>query len=127
MECPKCKSGDLQRPAKPRAFEIFTCRKCGEESAIHNHYPIADEFRSKHKIFRGMYFVTEANALKDFIKLKNILRKCFWFELSQLEAQYLDEKKVWELGTFLDTEVEQIRLACQNKSIEILFEQVEDD
>jgi hypothetical protein len=77
MECPKCKSRDLQRPAKPRAFEIFTCRKCGEESAIHNHYPIADEFCSKHKIFRGMYFVTEANAVKDFIKLKKHTKKMF--------------------------------------------------
>jgi hypothetical protein len=71
--------------------------------------------------------VVADNITKDFIKLKNMLKSCQWFRFSELEAQRLDKVNVWDLGIFLDIEVEQIKLACQQNSIEIIFELAEDD
>src|SRR5262245_2308159 len=100
MQCPKCNSEDLEPPAERRALEIFKCLNCGEELALHCHYPIPDEFRSKHEVFQGRYSVVGENATKDFIKLKNMLRGCQWFQLSKLETQRLDKANVWDLGIF---------------------------
>ena len=127
MQCPKCNSADFERPAERCALEIFRCLCCGEELAVRCHYSVPDEFRSKHEVFRGRYLVADDTATKNFIKLKNMLRGCQWFQLSQLEAQRLDKAKVWDLGFFLDIEVAQIKLACQQNSIEIIFELAEDD
>jgi hypothetical protein len=127
MQCPKCNSEDFEHPAVRSALEIFKCLSCGEEIAVHCHYLIPDEFRSKHEVFRGRYLVVDDNATKDFIKLKNMLRGCQWFQLSKLEDQRLDKANVWDLGIFLDIEAAQIKVACQQNSIEIIFELADDD
>ena len=128
MQCPNCKSEDIERPATPSAMEIHKCRTCGEEIAVLCHYLPAKEHQLKRAIYRGRHCLSAPkDAAKNFIKLKKILRDCRWFQLANLENQRIAGKTEWMLGEFLDFEVERILNLCQASSIEVVFEKVEGD
>ena len=74
-------------------------------------------------LFSGVHIVSNhTEAIKNFTKLKKILIDCEWFDLSQLEKQYLEGKFTWDLGQFLDIEVERINEKCRELSIQITFD-----
>ena len=124
MSCPICGAGhdSIRRPVEPSAMEVHLCTSCGHEFAVHCQYPIPEEYWSKNKIFLGTYTVPNENEVaKSYIKLTKILRYCEWFQLSKLEQQRIEGKKTWELGQFLDVEVERIKEECRAHAISICF------
>ncbi len=103
-------------------MEIHLCTSCGHEFAVHCLYPIPEKYWSKNKIFLGSYTVpNESDVAKSYIKLSRILRNCEWFNPSKLEQQRIEGKKTWELGQFLDVEVEKINEECRLHAISICF------
>jgi len=125
MKCTKCTSENLQMPEMQSGMELFKCLSCGYELYIHNHYPLAECFVSEHKFFRGNYLLSsQKDAVKNFIKLKGILHGCEWFQLSKLEEQKLEGKLNWELGQFLDKEVERIQKLSVEQGIKIEFNEI---
>lgn len=125
MKCVECSSEELELPKERSAMELVKCLSCGHEFYVHCHYPEPEWVTSKHKIFMGHYSVSSpGDAVKSFIKIKNLLEGCEWFQLSRLEDQKLEGKTTWELGQFLDTEVERIKNLCVEQGIEIEFFEV---
>lgn len=125
MRCSKCGSENLKCPNERSALEIFKCLDCGEEIAVHCLYPIREEFLIKRQAFHGYFLLTDGqSSAKCFLKLKNILKKCECFNLSRLEAQRLSGRNKWDLGTFWDSELENVQLTCEQNSIEIFFEKI---
>lgn len=125
MKCTKCSSEKLQYPEEQSAMELVKCLSCGYGFYVHNHYPEPEWLTSKHKVFMGNYSASShMDAVKSFIKLKGILHGCEWFQLSKLEEQKLEGKLNWELGQFLDTEVERIQKLCVEQGITIEFNEV---
>ena len=107
-------------------MELVKCLSCGHEFYVHCHYPEPEWLTSKHKIFRVHYSVSSPrDAVKCFIKLKSILKGCEWFQLSKLEEQKLEGKTNWELGQYLDIEVERIQKLCVEQGIKIEFNEIE--
>ncbi|GAA3919136.1 hypothetical protein [Litoribacillus peritrichatus] len=127
MKCIQCSSEKLKHPDKQSSMELVKCLSCGHEFYVHCFYPIPDVFQSKHKIYLGYFSVSSPkDTVASFIKLKSILKGCEWFQLSKLEAQKLEGKTKWELGQFLDIEVEKIRPLCKQKNIEIEFNEIKE-
>ncbi|MBV1776668.1 hypothetical protein KSF73_13205 [Burkholderiaceae bacterium DAT-1] len=125
MTCPVCGGDKIQYPAERTSMEICKCLSCGHAFAVHCVYPIPEQFRSTHKVFRGAYVVpSEDEKAKSYIKLKNILKGCERFQLSKLEKQRIEGKKIWELGEFLDFEVERIKVDCGRNALSIQFEEI---
>ncbi len=126
MKCIECSSEELEPPKERSAMELVKCLSCGHEFYVHCHYSEPEWLRSKHKIFIGHYSVSSPeDAIKSFIKLKSILEGCEWFQISKLEEQKIQGKTNWELGQFLDIEVERIQKLCTQKGIEVEFSEIE--
>ena len=103
-------------------MELFACLSCGNEFYVHCIYPIPEKHKVKNKLFNGYYYpFSKSDAVKNYLKLKGILVGCEWFQLSSLERQKLEGKSVWELGKFLDVEVEKIKSLCLGHGIKIEF------
>lgn len=126
MSCPNCGGDCIKRSAEPSAIEIHLCESCGHQFAVHCLYPIPEQYRSKHKRFWGTYNVpSESDLAKSYIKLKKILEGCEWFQPYELERQRIEGKKVWELGQFIDVEVNRINESCRSNTISIDFEEID--
>lgn len=87
-------------------------------------YPIPEGSQPQHKLYYGTHKVAiPQDATKSYLKLKKVLAGYQSFELSQLEKQYLEGKQIWELGQFLDIEVEKIKEQCEKFTIFIEFQE----
>lgn len=122
MNCLKCGSSNLERPEVASALEIWICKDCGGELAVHCHYLPDLSGIPGHELFIGTAFIgSSAEALKALIQLKKVLAFAERFEPFKLEEQQKAGKLTWELGYFLDFEVEQAKIACANIGVTTSF------
>lgn len=125
MQCSICNSKGFRFPQERSALEIHVCLTCGHEVVVRCNYPISPAFQSKHEFFTGTYKVSSlSNVTKNYLKIKKLLKDCERFQPSKLERQFLDQKFFWELGLFLDFEVERVRSECEKLSIKIAFTKI---
>ena len=108
-------------------MEIWKCRKCGGEVAVHcNYVPDLAGMPPLHDRFVGTVSVElEAEALKTLLKLKKVLSFAERFVPSKLEDQHRDGKLTWDLGEFFDFEVERATAECLQSGVEVRFKRVE--
>ncbi|NHZ97592.1 hypothetical protein [Massilia sp. CCM 8734] len=123
MKCLNCGNSSFDRPVDKSSLEIWHCKECGNECAVHCNYipdlsgmQISDLFIGTASIGSG------PDALKSLMKLKRVLAFAERFEPAQLEAQYRAGKHEWDLGYFLGFEVEQASVMCQGAGISVRFE-----
>ena len=127
MRCPTCNCEQFKRPLERSALEIYVCLNCGHEVAVHCNYPFPPSLQAKHDLFIGKHTVTDTgSATKNYLKLKNLLSGCERFQPEKLEKQFHERKLVWELGLFLDFEVELIKVECNRLAIAVDFSKVEE-
>ena len=59
--------------------------------------------------------------LKALLKLKHSLEFAERFSAASLEAQYLNGSRHWDLGEFLDFEVERAEAECKEAGVSATF------
>lgn len=123
MSCPECGSGEAHRPAAPCSYEEWTCKSCDHVYWVRIHYLIEPgPDHVMHVMFTGTYIPCyPREAIKSHIKLKRLLKGCERFSLAQLERQFVDQQPVWELGDFLDDDVERLLPECERLGLQIEF------
>ncbi|ANH68542.1 hypothetical protein [Mitsuaria sp. 7] len=100
-------------PATPSALEIWQCQNCGNEIAVHCHVALNLSAPAGRELFTGTVTIdSEKDALKLLLKLKHALSFAERFEPFKLEAQHREGRLIWDLGLFLDFEVERAEAAC---------------
>ena len=106
MNCLKCGSSNLERPAVASALEIWICKDCSGGLAVHCHYLPDLSGIPGHELFIGTAFIgSSAEALKALIKLKKVLTFAERFEPFKLEEQQKAGKLTCDL-CLLDLEVQ---------------------
>lgn len=122
MKCLSCGNPSLDRLGDRSSLEIWHCKECGNECAVHcNYIPDLSEIQVS-ELFIGTAFVEHGpDALKSMMKLKKILAFAERFEPARLEAQYRAGKRHWDLGYFLDFEVAQASAMCRGAGILVKF------
>src|SRR5687768_12306966 len=122
MRCPKCNNEQCQVPEIRSASEVYVCLNCKDELCVRSNYQVSDVPKSKHSMFIGSFnSVSSKVAVKNYLKLKNILRKYEFFRIEDLELQFNQKHVVWKLGTFLDFEVAEINSECKREGISVDF------
>lgn len=126
MKCERCGSSDFDMPAEKSALEIWRCKECGDELAVHCHYLIDLTMMPKHDLFIGTASIQPGfDALKSLFKLKKALAFAERFEPAKLEAQHKAGRLTWDLGYFLDFEVVQAEAECLRSGISAVFHKAE--
>ncbi|NHZ35546.1 hypothetical protein [Massilia rubra] len=78
--------------------------------------------------FTGKYILPHPqDASKSYLKMKRLLKGCQHFRLWNLERQFIDKAHVWELGCFLDDEVELLLPECEKLGLSIEFRVASDN
>lgn len=122
MECLSCGANDFARPQARAAMEIWRCKNCGTEAAFHCDYPLSMPRRS---VFLGTAHVeSRAQALKAMLKLKKALAFAERFSASRLEEQHRKGQLTWELGYFLDFELERAKAECSLAGVSSSFKEI---
>ena len=123
--CPQCHGIDFQIPDEIHGFQTWVCTNCGHEMWVHSNLAIPSGPIAKRALYKGTLQVqNKSDAIKSFLKLKPLLKNCIHFRLSSLERQYHDHEPVWDLGTFLDVEVERLKPLCEQFGIAIEFNEI---
>jgi len=123
MKCLNCGNSSFDRPADKSSLEIWHCKECGNECAVHCNYIPDLSGMQMSDLFIGTAFINPGlDALKSLMKLKRILAFAERFEPARLEAQYRSGKHEWDLGEFLDFEVAQASVMCQGAGVPVTFE-----
>jgi len=123
MTCESCGADDFERPAVPSAMEIWRCRNCGLDVAVHCHYiPDLSGFRAPVYFAATASFDTKVEALKALFKLKRSLAFAQHLRVSHLEEQQRAGQLTWLLGDFYDFEVERVTEACAQAGVRVSFE-----
>ncbi|RRS05048.1 hypothetical protein EIP75_05575 [Aquabacterium soli] len=126
MECSSCGSSDFYIPAEKSALEIWTCKKCGSENAVHCNYGFDLSKIQLHDSFIGTASIDPGTeSLKALFKLKKALAFAERFEPSKLEEQHKAGKQTWNLGYFFDFEVQQAAAECLRAGIHASFDKVD--
>jgi len=125
MKCSKCGSLIVNGPAEKSALEIWQCEKCESEFAVHCHYlPDLSGIQAR-GLFTGTAFISSgAESLKALLKLKNKLAFAERFEPTKLEEQQRAGKLAWDIGYFLDFELERASAACVSAGVSVRFSEV---
>jgi hypothetical protein len=106
-------------------MEHWECLNCGSTMDVHCNYLPEVSRAQCHERFRGVINLTEdAIPLKTFLRLKNALSFAERFRSASLEAQYLTGSREWDLGEFLDFEVEQARVVCERIGLQASFKRM---
>nr|WP_315490391.1 hypothetical protein [uncultured Rhodoferax sp.] len=105
------------------AMEIWQCKDCGNEFAVHcNYLPDLSQMQL-HDLFVGTVVVEPgAQSLKALIKLKKALAFAERFEPAKLETQQKAGSLTWNIGQFLDFEVTRATEECKRVGVHAYFE-----
>jgi ribosomal protein L37AE/L43A len=123
MKCLNCGNSSFDRPVGKSSLEIWHCKECGNECAVHCNYIPDLSGMQMSDLFIGTAFINPGpDALKSLMKLKRVLAFAERFEPARLEAQYRAGKHEWDLGYFLDFEVAQASAMCQGAGVPVTFE-----
>lgn len=122
MKCTSCGGEDFHRPEVPCAIEQWECVICGSKMDVHCHYLPDISGIPRHDLFRGFaIFESDDELLKAFLKLKHALKFAERCSANSLEAQYLKRSLQWDLGEFLDLEVERAEAECMKAGVNAQF------
>lgn len=125
MECVVCGASDFQRPLVKSAMEFWRCKNCGNDAAVRCNYVVDLAGVQLHKRFVGTVAVSAGtDALKALLKLQKALAFTERFEAGKLAEQHRAGKLSWELGEFLDFEVERASAECLRMGISATFTEV---
>jgi hypothetical protein len=116
--CPQCQSSNTLRDGPAASMEKYVCGACGHAFYVHSNYAI---ILPRAVVYDGYYRLGALPAAKAFILLKQILAHCQHFRVSQLEMQWLNGDKIWQLGAFNEAEKASAALAAQAKGLELEF------
>lgn len=123
MKCLNCGNSSFVRPVDKSSLEIWHCNECGNDCAVHCSYIPDPSGMQISDLFIGTATVGPGpDALKSLMKLKRILAFAERFEPALLETQYREGKHEWDLGYFLDFEVQQASAMCKSAGISVTFE-----
>lgn len=103
-------------------MEIWHCKNCGNGCAVrYNYIPALSDVKG-HDLFVGTASVsTGIKGLKALIQLKKALSFAEHFVPARLDEQHRAGKLRWDLGYFLDFEVQQAEAECERIGIAALF------
>lgn len=119
VTCLACSAGAIRTQAEPASMERYVCSACGEQMYVHCNY---DVDLPHAQLSTGLYANSgKVPAAKAFILLMRILASCEHFRPSRLEAQYLRNDMLWNLGNFHAFEVERIAVEAARHDLEISF------
>jgi hypothetical protein len=122
MKCERCGNSDFDLPVEKSALEIWSCKACGNEHAVHCHYLIDVPGLRTHDLYIGTTTIQPGiDALKSLLKLKKVLAFAERFEPARLEVQHNAGRLTWDLGYFLDFEVAQAEAECLRIGISAVF------
>jgi len=122
MNCPNCGDSDFDIPVEKSVLEIWHCRKCGSKLAVHCHYTLDPSGMQRHDLFTGTAFIDPGGeGLKALLKLKKALSFAERFQPAKLDEQHRAGKLTWDLGHFLDFEVQQAEAECERIGIRASF------
>ena len=125
MKCRSCGGEDFQRPEVPSALEQWECLACGTKEYVHCNYLPSHAYLSKvsrHARFQGSVDIeSDEMRLKAFLKLKHSFGFAERFSATALEGQYLNGSQHWDLGEFLDFEVERAEAECKKAGVSATF------
>lgn len=129
MSCPVCDSEEAIRPAIPCGVEMWTCKSCGHMYGVHIQYVLEPwPGMMISVLFTGSYTLPSAQeATKSYLTLKRLLTGCERFSQHRLERQFIGKEPVWELGLFLDDEVERLLPECERLGLPIEFRVYSED
>lgn len=122
MKCDYCGNSSFDRPVDKSSLEIWHCKDCGTEFAVHCNYIPDLSGMQMSDLFIGTALVNPGpDALKSLLKLKRVLAFAERFEPARLEAQYRAGKHELDLGHFLDFEVARASAMCQDAGVPVTF------
>lgn len=111
-------------------MEVWDCLACGAKVHVHCHYmPSPADLSNfpRHGIYRGSVILEGGeNALKALLKLRRALGFAERFRAASLESQYSAGSRHWDLGDFLEFEVERARTECTNAGVNAQFRKLDD-
>lgn len=123
MKCESCDSTNLHRLGPMAALETWQCKDCGNQFAVHCHYPLDHSHMESCDLFSGTVVVESGSqSLKALLKLKKALAFAERFEPAKLEAQQKAGKLTWDIGQFLDFEVARATEECRRAGVQASFE-----
>ncbi|MDR0202992.1 MAG: hypothetical protein LBJ40_12610 [Delftia acidovorans] len=103
-------------------MEIWHCKNCGNGCVVRcNYIPDLSDVK-RHDLFVGIASVPTGMAgIKALIQLKKALSFAERFVPGRLDEQHRAEKLRWDLGYFLDFEVQQAEAECARIGIAASF------
>lgn len=129
MKCFSCGAADFASPQLIAALEIWHCKHCGAEELAHSNYaPTLSELATmpRSRLFVGTAFIAPGSeSLKALFKLKKALAFAERFSPFKLEEQHREGKLTWDLGDFLDFEVQRAAEECSRIAVRTSFKEVE--